>query len=132
MLQLLDSKDSGLRWIVGFEIGYVIEGKVHETKDFSVVITFERSIVMCLASYHIINVIAETTLERGSIIRASVLDVSKIEHPVDLSLKPEVVDRSKGEISTVLTHKKKRKREAPKELEVNQTVNAVVEIEKEN
>lgn len=45
-------------------------------------------------------------LERGSIIRASVLDVSKIERLVDLSLKLEFVDRSKGERSTVLTHKK--------------------------
>ncbi|KAL2480440.1 RNA binding [Abeliophyllum distichum] len=130
MLQLLDSKDSGLRWIVGFEIGNVIEGKVHETKDFGVVISFEKytDVFGFISHYQL----AGTTLERGSIIRASVLDVSKIERLVDLSLKPEFFDRSKGEISTVLTHKKKRKREAPKELEVNQTVNAVVEIVKEN
>ncbi|CAI9772530.1 unnamed protein product [Fraxinus pennsylvanica] len=50
--------------------------------------------------------LAGNTLERGSIIRASVLDVSKIERLVDLSLKLEFIDKSKGERSTVLTHKK--------------------------
>jgi rRNA biogenesis protein RRP5 len=39
--------------------------------------------------------VAGNTLERGSVIRASVLDVSKIERLVDLSLKLEFVDKSK-------------------------------------
>ncbi|CAA3014339.1 rRNA biogenesis RRP5 [Olea europaea subsp. europaea] len=129
-LQSLDSKDSGLRWVDEFDIGNVIEGKVHETKDFGVVISFEKYIdVFGFISHY---QLAGNMLERGSIIRASVLDVSKIERLVDLSLKLEFVDRSKGERSTVLTHKKKRKREGHDELEVNHTVNAVVEIVKEN
>ncbi|KAI3446386.1 hypothetical protein Pfo_003051 [Paulownia fortunei] len=129
-LQVLDSEGPGLRWIDGFGICSIIEGKVHEIKDFGVVISFEEynDVYGFISHYQL----AETTVENNSVIRAAVLDVSKIERLVDLSLKPEFINRSKEESSTVKTLKKKRKREAHKELEVNQIVNAVVEIVKEN
>ncbi|XWS66505.1 hypothetical protein CRYUN_Cryun05aG0205500 [Craigia yunnanensis] len=72
------------------------------------------------------------TLETGFIVQAAVLDVAKAERLVDLSLKPEFVEKFREESSKGQTHKKKRKREASKDLELHQTVNAVVEIVKEH
>lgn len=50
--------------------------------------------------------VAGTTVENNLVVRAAVLDVSKIERLVDLSLKPEFINNSKVEISTVKTLKK--------------------------
>lgn len=44
--------------------------------------------------------------ESGCIIRAAVLDVAKTERLVDLSLKPELLDRPRVETSTNNTGKK--------------------------
>lgn len=41
-LQLLDSKGPQLRWTDEFGICNIIEGKVHEIKDFGVVISFQE------------------------------------------------------------------------------------------
>ncbi|KAH6781199.1 RIBOSOMAL RNA PROCESSING 5 [Perilla frutescens var. hirtella] len=129
-LQVLDSGGPQLRWTDGFGICSVIEGKVHEIKDFGVVISFQEysDVYGFISHYHL----AETSVEKNSVVRAAVLDVSKIERLVDLSLKPEFINRTKEESSTSKTLKKKRKREAHKDLEENQVVNAVVEIVKEN
>lgn len=45
-------------------------------------------------------------VERGSTIQAAVLDVSKTERLVDLSLKAELVDKWKGENSSRQTNRK--------------------------
>ncbi|KAK4432202.1 rRNA biogenesis protein RRP5 [Sesamum alatum] len=129
-LQVMDSECPGLSWTDGIGIGSIIEGKVHEIKDFGVVISFEQ----CNDVYGFIShyQLAGTNVESNSVVRAAVLDVSKIERLVDLSLKQEFVNRSKEESSTLQTPKKKRKREAHKELEVNQIVSATVEIVKED
>ncbi|KAL0428653.1 UNVERIFIED_CONTAM: rRNA biogenesis protein RRP5 [Sesamum latifolium] len=129
-LQVLDSECPGLSWTDGFGIASIIEGKVHEIKDFGVVISFEKynDVYGFISHYQL----AGTSVESNSVVRAAVLDVSKIERLVDLSLKPEFINRSKEESSTVQTPKKKRRREAHKELEVNQIVSATVEIVKEN
>lgn len=47
-----------------------------------------------------------TTLETGCTVRAAVLDVAKTERLVDLSLKPEFLDKSRDENSNGQTHKK--------------------------
>lgn len=47
-----------------------------------------------------------STVETGSTIQAAVLDVSKTERLVDLSLKPELVDKRKGQNSSRKTSKK--------------------------
>ncbi|KAL0346327.1 UNVERIFIED_CONTAM: rRNA biogenesis protein RRP5, partial [Sesamum radiatum] len=129
-LQVLDSECPGLSWINGFGIASIIEGKVHEIKDFGVVISFEKynDVYGFISHYQL----AGTSVESNSVVRAAVLDVSKIERLVDLSLKPEFINRSQEESSTVQTPKKKRRREAHKDLEVNQIVSATVEIVKEN
>ncbi|KAL6540426.1 hypothetical protein OROMI_024309 [Orobanche minor] len=131
-LQVLDSEDPGLRWIDEFGICSIIEGKVHEIKDYGVVISFEEhnDVYGFISHYQLAGIIVES----NSIIRAAVLDVSKIERLVDLSLKPDFINRAKKESSRskTLEKKQKRKREANKELEVNQTVIAKVEIVKEN
>lgn len=43
--------------------------------------------------------VAGTIVESNSVIQAAVLDVSKIERLVDLSLKPEFINRAKKESS---------------------------------
>lgn len=42
MLQSSNHNGSELKWVEGFIIGSVIEGKVHESNDFGVVVSFEE------------------------------------------------------------------------------------------
>ncbi|KAL3841171.1 hypothetical protein ACJIZ3_025762 [Penstemon smallii] len=130
-LQLSDSEGHGLGWVDGFDIGCSVEGKVHEIKDVGVVVKFEKyNDVYGFISHYQLD---EIPMGRDSVIQAVVLDVSKIERLVDLSMKPEFINsRAKEESSSSKTSKKKRKREAHKELEVNEIVNATIEIVKEN
>ncbi|GFP79860.1 protein rrp5 homolog [Phtheirospermum japonicum] len=129
-LQVLEPEGPGLRWIDEFGICSIVEGKVHEIKDYGVVISFEEhnDVFGFISHYQL----GGTFVESNSVIQAAVLDVSKIERLVDLSLKPEFINRAKEERSSSKAHKKKRKREAHKDLELNQIVNAIVEIVKEN
>ncbi|XP_057496360.1 rRNA biogenesis protein RRP5 [Actinidia eriantha] len=128
-LQLSNSTRPELKWFEDFTIGDVVEGKVNDVKDFGVVVGFEKySDVFGFVTHYQLGGIG---LETGSIIRAAILDVAKIECLVDLSLKPSFVDRLL-ESSNIETNKKKRKRETHKKLEVHQTVNATVEIVKDN
>ncbi|KAL9251634.1 rRNA biogenesis protein RRP5-like protein [Drosera capensis] len=71
------------------------------------------------------------TVEVGSSVRAMVLDISKAERLVDLSLKLEFVERLAKNDSEVQSSKKKRKKVSPKDLKVHATVTAIVEIVKE-
>ncbi|RVX09623.1 rRNA biogenesis protein RRP5 [Vitis vinifera] len=138
-LQLSDSEHSELKWAEGFNIGTVIEGKIHDAKDFGVVISFEKynDVFGFITHYQL-------TAERGSTVQAVVLDVAKTERLVDLSLKPEFLDRHKEDSSNSQAGKKilslafcmlvvfvlnmfnplfqKRRREAYKELQPHQTV----------
>ncbi|OMO51868.1 hypothetical protein CCACVL1_29542 [Corchorus capsularis] len=128
-LQSSESDGSELKWVEAFTVGSVIEGKIGEAKDIGVVVSFDKyNDVLGFITHHQLG---EHTLETGTIVQAAVLDVAKAERLVDLSLKPEFVDKSREEGSKGKTHKK-RKREASNDLEVHQTVNAVVEIVKEN
>ncbi|TQD85713.1 hypothetical protein C1H46_028765 [Malus baccata] len=128
-LQLLDSEESKSNWLEGFTLGTVVEGKVQEVKDIGVVISFEQyNDVFGFITHYQLGV---TVVETGSSIHAVVLDVAKAEHLVDLSMKEEFTNKLK-ENSNKKSHKKKRKSEALDDLEVHQTVNAVVEMVKEN
>ncbi|XWS56135.1 hypothetical protein CRYUN_Cryun09bG0060500 [Craigia yunnanensis] len=129
-LQSLDNDGSELKWVEGFNIGSVIEGKIGEAKDIGVVVSFDKynDVLGFITHYQL----GGRTLETGSIVQAAVLDVAKAERLVDLSLKPEFVEKFREESSKGQTQKKKRKREASKDLELHQTVNAVVEIVKEH
>ncbi|XP_051148647.1 rRNA biogenesis protein RRP5 [Andrographis paniculata] len=129
-MQISDSEDPGLRWTDEFGIRSTIEGKIHEIKDFGAVVRFEKynDVYGFISHYQMVG----TSLETNSVIRAAVLDISKIERLVDLSLKPEFLIRSNEDGSALKTLKKKRKRDADEELEVNQIVNALVEVVKEN
>ncbi|KAL6997499.1 hypothetical protein U1Q18_007623 [Sarracenia purpurea var. burkii] len=129
-LQLLNCKNPELNWAEDFSIGNVIDGKVNDVKDFGVVVGFEkyRDVFGFVTHYQLGGI----SLKSGSIVRAAILDVAKIERLVDLSLKPSFVDRLNEENSKVETNKKKRKKEAHKKLEMHQSVNAVVEIVKDN
>ncbi|MCD7455829.1 hypothetical protein HAX54_029752, partial [Datura stramonium] len=126
-LQSVDSGGSDLRWVEQFDFGSTVKGKVHEIKEFGVVVSFQKY-------DDVFGFISHYQLESCGYwlsIHAAVLDVSKIERLVDLSLKPAFVNKTKKE-TTNSQAQKKRKREALGELEVNETVNAVVEIVKEN
>lgn len=128
-LQYLGSGASGLKWDERFSIGTVVKGKVEDVKDVGLVISFEKynDVFGFITNYQL----AGTSLESGSVVEALVLDVAKAERLVDLTLKPEFINRSK-ESSISHSNKKKRLREASKDLVLYQTVNAVVEIVKEN
>lgn len=41
-LQAIDSEGSEVKWVEGFRIGCVIEGKIQEVKDIGVVVSFEK------------------------------------------------------------------------------------------
>ncbi|PHT60850.1 hypothetical protein T459_35299 [Capsicum annuum] len=90
-LQSVDSGGSDLRWVEQFNLGCTVKGKVHEIKEFGVVVGFQK--------------LSGIPVETGSSIRTAVLDVSKIERLVDLSLKPVFVDKSKKETTNSQTQK---------------------------
>ncbi|XP_020233818.1 rRNA biogenesis protein RRP5 [Cajanus cajan] len=128
-LQSLGAGASDLKWVEGFKIGTVAKGKVEDVKDVGLVISFRKynDVFGFITNYQL----AGASLEAGSVVEALVLDVAKAERLVDLTLKPEFINKSK-ESSISHTNKKKRRREASKDLVLHQTVNAVVEIVKEN
>ncbi|KAJ6869934.1 rRNA biogenesis protein RRP5-like isoform X1 [Populus alba x Populus x berolinensis] len=122
-LQSSDSKGRDLKWVEGFHIGSTVEGKIQESKEFGVVVSFEKhNDVFGFVSHHQLG---GAMVKAGANVRAAVLDVAKTERLVDLSLKLEFLDKSRDKSSNSLTHKKKRKGEMSKDLEVHQTVNAV-------
>lgn len=41
-LQSLDSSESELNWTKGFNLGRVVEGRIQETKDVGVVVSFDK------------------------------------------------------------------------------------------
>ncbi|KAL4578244.1 hypothetical protein LXL04_014364 [Taraxacum kok-saghyz] len=128
-LHYSESKSSNLKWVKEFPIGNVIEGVVHESKESGVIISFQKhNDVFGFITHHQLG---GSKVDIGSSVKATVLDVAKMDRLVDLSLKPELVNRP-IENAGSKTPKKMRKRSAYKDLEVNQTVNAVVEIVKEN
>ncbi|GFY80721.1 similar to RIBOSOMAL RNA PROCESSING 5 [Actinidia rufa] len=103
-LQLSNSTRPELKWVKDFTIGDVVEGKVNDVKDFGVVVGFEKySDVFGFVTHYQLGGFG---LETGSIIRAAILDVTKIECLVDLSLKPSFVDRLNEESSNIETNKK--------------------------
>ncbi|XP_057422928.1 rRNA biogenesis protein RRP5 [Lotus japonicus] len=128
-LQCLGSGASDLKWDEGFKIGAIVEGKVEDDKDVGYVVSFEKynDVFGFITKYQLPG----TIVEKGSVVEALVLDVAKAERLVDLTLKPEFINRSK-ESSISHTKKKKRQREPLKDLVLHQTVNAVVEVVKEN
>ncbi|XP_038881067.1 rRNA biogenesis protein RRP5 isoform X2 [Benincasa hispida] len=125
-LQSLDESN----WAEEFSIGSVVEGEVQEVKDIGVTISFEK--YHDVFGFIALHGLSGSIVETGSTIQAAVLDVSKTERLVDLSLKPEIVDNWMANNSSRQTSRKKRKAEALKDLEMNQTVHAVVEAVKEN
>ncbi|KAG0449548.1 hypothetical protein HPP92_027317 [Vanilla planifolia] len=130
-LQAVDGKRCDVNWVKGFSIGSVVTGEIQEIKEFGVVISFENYVdVVGFVSQHQMGGIH---VEKGSLVRAFILDISKTENLVDLSLNPELVSSKHVEMPDNLSNsKKKRQRASPCDFELHQTVNATVEIVKEN
>ncbi|XP_058758623.1 rRNA biogenesis protein RRP5-like [Vicia villosa] len=129
-LQYKNSSESDLKWDEKFNIGTVTEGRVEEIKDVGIVVCFEKynDVFGFITNYQL----GGTVVEKGSLVEAFVLDFAKAERLVDLTLKPEFINISRDRSSKSLTKKKKRQRDALKDLVLHQTVNAAVEIVKEN
>ncbi|XP_061360719.1 rRNA biogenesis protein RRP5 isoform X2 [Gastrolobium bilobum] len=129
-LQHLGSGASDLKWDDGLNIGTIAKGKVEDVKEVGTVISFEKysDVFGFITNYQLAGAI----VERGSMVEALVLDVAKAERLVDLTLKPEFINRTKERSAISHTNKKKRQRETLRDLVLHQTVNAVVEIVKEN
>ncbi|CAN1306960.1 rRNA biogenesis protein RRP5 [Linum perenne] len=128
--QSTDAEGAGSQWVQEFGVGCIIEGKIQESKEYGVVVSFDKynNVLGFIAN----NQLGGTTVDTGSIIKAAILDVAKSERLVDLTLKPEFLNKFRDQSSSKKSQKKKRKNEECKDLEVNQKVNAVVEIVKEN
>ncbi|CAL0321523.1 unnamed protein product [Lupinus luteus] len=103
-LEYLGSGASDLKWDEGFNIGTVVKGKVADVKDVGVVISFEKynDVIGFITNYQL----AGTTVEKGSVVEALVLDIVKAEPLVDLTLKPDFFKKSKERSSTSKTNKK--------------------------
>ncbi|CAN8259671.1 unnamed protein product [Cochlearia groenlandica] len=131
--KIADLQSSGIserecNWLEKFSIGNLMKGTVQEQNDLGVVVKFDNinNVLGFIPQYHL----GGAVLEQGSVVNAVVLDTSRAERLVDLSLRPELINDSAKEVSNSLS-KKKRKRSNSKELEVHQRVSAVVEIVKE-
>ncbi|CAH8356759.1 unnamed protein product [Eruca vesicaria subsp. sativa] len=126
-LQSSDITESECSWVEKFSIGSLMKGTVQEKNDLGLVVNFDNinNVLGFIPKYHL----GGTSLENGSVVQAVVLDISRAERLVDLSLRPELINSSTKEVSNSQS-KKKRKR-GSKELEVHQRVSAVVEIVKE-
>ncbi|KAL5063071.1 hypothetical protein RYX36_024808, partial [Vicia faba] len=129
-LQYKSPSESDLKWDEKFNIGTLTEGRVEEIKDVGIVVCFEKynDVFGFITNYQL----GGTVVEKGSLVEAFVLDFAKAERLVDLTLKPEFINISRERSSMSHTKKKKRQRDALKGLVLHQTVNAVVEIVKEN
>ncbi|KAL0817225.1 rRNA biogenesis protein RRP5 isoform X1 [Brassica napus] len=127
-LQSSDNTESECSWVEKFSIGSLVKGTVHEQNDLGLVVNFDNidNVLGFIPQYHL----GGATLEHGSVVEAVVLDISRAERLVDLSLRPELINNSTKEVSNNQS-KKKRRRGISKELEVHQRVSAVVEIVKE-
>ncbi|KAL5082004.1 hypothetical protein RYX36_010425, partial [Vicia faba] len=129
-LQYKSPSESDLKWDEKFNIGTLTEGRVEEIKDVGIVVCFEKynDVFGFITNYQL----GGTVVEKGSLVEAFVLDFAKAERLVDLTLKPEFINISRERSSMSHTKKNKRQRDALKGLVLHQTVNAVVEIVKEN
>ncbi|KAJ0242497.1 S1 domain-containing protein [Hirschfeldia incana] len=127
-LQSSDITESECSWVEKFSIGSLIKGTVQEKNDLGLVVNFDNinNVLGFIPNHHL----GGTSLEDGSAVQAVVLDISRAERLVDLSLKPELINSSTKDVSNSQS-KKKRKKGISKELEVHQRVSAVVEIVKE-
>ncbi|XP_004514152.1 rRNA biogenesis protein RRP5 [Cicer arietinum] len=129
-LQYTSPSASDSKWDENFNIGTVAKGRVEDVKDVGIVVCFEKynDVFGFITNYQL----GGTVVEKGSVVEAFVLDVARAERLVDLTLKPEFINRSGERSSITHTKKKKRQREALNDLVLHQTVNAVVEIVKES
>ncbi|KAJ6846908.1 rRNA biogenesis protein RRP5 [Iris pallida] len=129
-LHLSDAKSSDLSWVESFSIGSVVEGVIQEKKEFGLVLSFKdhAEIVGFVANHQL----GGSKVKEGSVVKAFVLDISKSECLVDLSLKPEFIKGARVEGSNGLKARKKRRRDSSMNLELQQTVNTFVETVKEN
>ncbi|KAK1282151.1 hypothetical protein QJS10_CPB22g01233 [Acorus calamus] len=128
-LQITESSDSGVTWMKKFSIGSIVKGKIQEIKEFGAVVSFKdhSNILGFITQYQL----GGKNVEEGNVVEAVVLDINKADGLVDLSLRSELFSKTKDVKSDSLESKKKRRREPCVDLELHQTVTAVVEIVKE-
>uniref|UniRef100_A0ACD5U8W5 Uncharacterized protein n=1 Tax=Avena sativa TaxID=4498 RepID=A0ACD5U8W5_AVESA len=129
---LLDQKIATLKysgpitshdWMKSFGVGSLVKGEVGAVEEYGVILNFkDHPDVVGLIEHHQLG---GSTVKVGSSVKGLVVDFS--EGVVNLSLKPELVDSVSKD-----GKKKKRHRAAILDLELNEEVNAVVEIVKDS
>ncbi|XP_047065706.1 rRNA biogenesis protein RRP5 [Lolium rigidum] len=129
---LLDKKIAALKysgpstshdWMKSFGIGSLVKGEVGAVEEYGVILNFkDHPDVVGLIEHHQLG---GNTVKVGSSVIGLVVDFS--DGVVNVSLKPELVDSVSKD-----GKKKKRHRAAVLDLELNEEVNAVVEIVKDS
>ncbi|CAA6662870.1 unnamed protein product [Spirodela intermedia] len=108
---------------------FLMEKKVQDLKDYGVVLGFkDHDAVGFVSQYQL----GGRMVEKGSRVKALVLDISLSDNLVDLSLKEGFLSKVDEQGSVPLPSKKKRRRESFMDLQLHQTVDGIVEIVKEN
>ncbi|KAI9127238.1 hypothetical protein K1719_001797 [Acacia pycnantha] len=76
-LLYLGAGGSDLKWGEGFSIGTIVDGKVDDVKEVGVVVNFEKydDVFGFITNYQL----AGTVLEKGSAVKAMVLDLSLVD-----------------------------------------------------
>ncbi|CAN6476370.1 unnamed protein product [Victoria cruziana] len=128
-LQESASEGFDMKWMDSFMVGSMVEGEVQELKEFGVVVSFKeyRDLVGFITKHHLDG----KNVEIGSSVQAVVIDISKVDSIVDLSLKPSLIQGCQKKASE-RSHSKKRPRGTGKDVALGHTVNAVVELIKDS
>ncbi|KAK9088291.1 hypothetical protein Scep_027373 [Stephania cephalantha] len=129
-LRMVGLESSGFKWADEFTIGSLVEGVVHEIKESGLVLRFKDhdGVFGFISNYHVSGV----TVELGSVVKSMVLDIDKTNCRVDLSLKEELIASMKNGPTGPNSEKKRKRGTSCGNLEVHQTVNATVELVREN
>ncbi|KAJ3670185.1 hypothetical protein LUZ60_010509 [Juncus effusus] len=117
-------QNSDQDWAKSFSIGSLVEAKIDSKNEFGFVVSFKNqtNVVGFIANHQL----GDVNVELESTVKAVVLDISRSDGLIDLSLKSELVSVASTD------KKKKRRRSSASDLELHEEVNAIVEIVKEN
>ncbi|KAF3794450.1 rRNA biogenesis protein [Nymphaea thermarum] len=90
MLQQSESEGSDVKWMDSFVVGSMVEGEVQELKEFGVVVSFREypDLVGFITNYQLDG----NNVGVGSTVKALVIDISKVDNIVDLSLKHSLIE----------------------------------------
>ncbi|XP_031485662.1 rRNA biogenesis protein RRP5 [Nymphaea colorata] len=129
MLQQSEPEGSDMKWMDSFVVGSMVEAEVQGLKEFGVVVSFKKypDLVGFITNYQLDG----NNVGVGSTVKALVIDISKVDNIVDLSLKHSLIEEYQRK-AFGHSRSKKRPRGLGKDVIFGDTVNAVVELIKDN